>query len=134
MKFVVGIFVFLSSLVATAAETCDAEFDGLPVCVQVDFTKGPVNRDESQFAVRFLNTEDGTAVDPQGLKIDLWMQMGRHGHGTAPVKIERQDAGVYFVSEAYFVMPGQWQVRFFAQDAQGAEKTTEVIVDVPGKH
>ncbi len=65
-------------------------------------------------------------VDPQDLKIDLWMSMGGHGHGSAPVKIVKQNNGVYYVSEAYFVMPGQWQIRITADSEQSS-----LMVNVP---
>lgn len=109
---------------------CPIYFKTSDLCATVEFTKGPVDGDESQFIVRIFDHKsahgDHVMVDPQNLKIDLWMYMGNHGgHGSAPVKIVKQDVGTYFVSEAYFIMPGRWNVRFFLDNEQ-----SDLIVDV----
>lgn len=109
---------------------CPVFFALTDVCAQVEFVKGPVSDDESQFTVSFYKHSSAHGehemVDPQDVKIDLWMSMGGHGHGSAPVKIVKQSVGVYFVSDAYFVMPGMWSVRFAVDSEQG-----EFKVDVP---
>ncbi|MCE3013825.1 MAG: FixH family protein [Proteobacteria bacterium] len=45
------------------------------------------------------------------VKADLWMQMGRHGHGSSPLKIVELAPGEYDVTRAFFVMKGSWQIR-----------------------
>ena len=45
------------------------------------------------------------------VKADLWMQMGRHGHGSSPLKILEVAPGEYDVTRAFFVMKGMWQIR-----------------------
>lgn len=109
---------------------CPVFFALADVCAQVQFTQGPVSDDESQFTVSFYKHTSAhgehVMVDPQDVKVDLWMNMGGHGHGSAPVKIVKQSTGVYFVSEAYFVMPGTWSIRFAVDNEQA-----EFSVDVP---
>lgn len=131
MKFLLGLFVVLAGLSAQAAQ-CEP-FDSMPICAQVQFTQGPVNRAESQFVVKFFSTETGAAVDPQNLKVDIWMEMSGHGHGhgSGPVTVTKQDFGVYFVTEVYFVMHGEWQLRFFTQDTQGRQQRGIVYTNVP---
>ncbi|WII71624.1 FixH family protein [Bdellovibrio sp. 22V] len=101
---------------------CPIYFKNNQLCAEIEFAKGPFNGEESQFIVKFFDhaSAHGEHVmkDPAHLKIDLWMNMGHHGHGSSPVKIVKQDQGVYFVSEAYFVMAGRWQVRFFVNGEQ----------------
>lgn len=109
---------------------CPIYFKTADVCAQVEFTKGPFDGTESQFLVKFFDHKSAhgehVMVDPQNLKIDLWMYMGNHGgHGSAPVKVVKQDQGVYYVSEVYFVMPGRWNVRFFVNGEQ-----SDLLVDV----
>lgn len=112
------------------AKLCPVYFASADLCAEILFQKGPTEGDESQFLVKFYEHTsahgDHVMVDPQNLKIDLWMNMGHHGHGSSPVKIVKQDVGVYFVSEAYFVMSGRWDVRLFANGEQAA-----FSVDVP---
>lgn len=109
---------------------CPLFFKAANVCAQVEFTKGPYDGAESQFLVQFFDHKSAhgehVMVDPTDLKIDLWMFMGDHGgHGSAPVKVVKQATGVYYVSEVYFVMPGRWTVRFFANGEQ-ANLTVDV--------
>lgn len=47
----------------------------------------------------------------QNVKVDLWMQMGNHGHGSAPVQLTSLSNNKYKVENAWFVMKGEWQVR-----------------------
>ncbi|MEN0057815.1 MAG: FixH family protein [Bdellovibrio sp.] len=109
---------------------CPVFFSLADVCAKVEFVKGPAQEGESQFLVEFFEHKSAHGehipVDPQELKIDLWMYMGNHGgHGSAPVQWQQQSAGVYMVTEAYFVMPGRWNVRFFVNGEQA-----DLIVDV----
>lgn len=48
--------------------------------------------------------------------MDIFMKMGDHGHGSAPLIWEEQtvDQGYeYKVQNAFFVMQGTWQIRTF---------------------
>ncbi|WP_413942789.1 FixH family protein [Bdellovibrio sp. HCB-162] len=108
---------------------CPVYFALADVCAEIEFTKGPLSGDESQFLVKFFDHKSAhgehVMVDPQNIKLDLWMNMGGHGHGSSPVKIVKQSQGVYFVSEAYFVMSGRWNIRFNV-DGEQAEFTIDV--------
>lgn len=101
---------------------CPVFFPLANICAQVEFTRGPVSDDEAQFLVKFYDHASAhgehVMVDPAGLKVDLWMNMGHHGHGSSPVKVVKQSTGIYFVSEAYFVMPGRWTIRVFSNNEQ----------------
>lgn len=110
--------VLFASATATAHEgkECPLYFAQSDLCASLEFTQAPNQYDESKFLVKIYQhgstAESPVMADPTEFKVDLWMEMGNHGgHGTAPVKIVKQDLGIYFVSEAYFVMPGRWLVR-----------------------
>lgn len=128
--FFVSLFTVLSFQTAFAHGGDSSEHNKLcpvflplaDICAQVEFTRGPQSDDEAQFLVKFYQHSSAhgehVMVDPVELKVDLWMNMGHHGHGSSPVKVVKQSTGVYFVSEAYFVMPGRWTVRFFTNNEQ----------------
>ena len=76
----------------------------------VDFT----TTSEGRFLLKLKATEGG---DLQLNKVDLWMQMGHHGHGSSPLKVTPLSALEYDITKAYFVMKGLWQVRVtYTQD------------------
>ncbi|WP_413568118.1 FixH family protein [Bdellovibrio sp. HCB117] len=115
--------LFSANARAQAGAACPVYFKTSNVCASVEFTKGPSDSEESQFLVKFYGYASANGepvmVDPQNLKVDLWMNMGHHGHGSGPVKVVKQDQGIYFVSEAYFVMAGRWQIRLFVNGEKG---------------
>lgn len=97
-----------------ANPACPVYFEQSKTCLSIEFTKGPFANEESQFIAKFFQVgadNSITMIEPQNLKMDLWMSMGHHGHGSSPLKIVRQGLGEYYISEAYFVMNGTWSIR-----------------------
>ena len=78
------------------------------VCAHLGHMTALNTRDEVQFVAHVMTPNDQQISD---LKIDLWMDMGGHGHGSSPVTITQFGPNKYKVSEAYFVMTGTWLVR-----------------------
>lgn len=109
---------------------CPMYFAKSDLCGAVEFITPPSETAEASFHFKVYDhastPDQPVLVDPAELKIDLWMYMGHHGgHGSAPVKITRESQGIYRVTEAYFIMPGRWNMRFWVN----GEKR-ELIVDV----
>lgn len=71
---------------------------------EADFTTAT----EGRFLLKIKTTESG---DVQLNKVDLWMQMGHHGHGSSPLKVTPLAPLEFDITKAYFVMKGLWQVR-----------------------
>ena len=71
---------------------------------------------------RFLLTLQGAEASLE--KIDLWMQMGSHGHGSSPLKVTPTAPGEYDITKAFFVMKGGWQIRVTYK----SEATTETLI------
>lgn len=78
------------------------------VCAHLGHMTKVNSTDEVQF-VTHVTTPQNKAIS--NLKVDLWMQMGNHGHGSSPVKLTQLATNKYRVTEAYFVMTGSWLVR-----------------------
>ncbi|WP_413294373.1 FixH family protein [Bdellovibrio sp. HCB185ZH] len=78
------------------------------LCAQLLYKTDVTASTEGQFQV-LVQGFDGAPL--QNFKVDLWMNMGHHGHGSSPVDIVENANGVYLVTNAWFVMPGQWNVR-----------------------
>lgn len=84
------------------------------LCIHLGFEEAPEVEKESQFTVHIVGPQN-TISQIRGAKVDLWMDMGGHGHGSAPVKVQRLKVDHFFVTEAFFVMKGEWQVRVQVQ-------------------
>ena len=69
------------------------------------------------FKVSRTNIFDGSPVltDIAFPTLILWMPS--MGHGSSPTRVERLDTGTYRASEVFFVMPGEWELKFEASDA-----------------
>jgi len=59
-------------------------------------------------------------------RLVLWMPS--MGHGSSPTEVNRLDTGTYRASNVFFIMPGEWDLRFLAQDSSGDQD--EVIVPI----
>lgn len=89
------------------------------ICVEAKFTAEPNSTDEGEFILK-IQTPSGT--EAANVKIDIWMQMGEHGHGSAPVQITRISENTYKVENAWFVMKGTWLLRANFDVAQTSYK------------
>jgi len=74
------------------------------VCAHLMFPKAPNSSDESQFIVHFMTQETIKNVN-----VMLWMP--DMGHGSAPVTLNALDPVHYKISQAFFIMPGLWEVQ-----------------------
>jgi hypothetical protein len=125
MKLLVSVITLIASITLTS--TAHAEMNGAPaspkagdlseivcsesapaLCAQLLYKTDINSKDEGKFQV-LVQGFDGAPL--QNFKVDLWMQMGHHGHGSSPVDIVENANGVYLVTNAWFVMAGKWNVR-----------------------
>jgi len=79
-------------------------------CAHLKFEEYPTTKKMSSFLIHILPSDKTSIV--QILSAKLWMDMGNgHGHGSAPLNIRANEEDNHFdVSNAWFVMPGSWQV------------------------
>lgn len=77
------------------------------VCVHYETDRPFTIDQEARFELHLESPNN----EAQLKKTDLWMQMGNHGHGSSPLKVNVISPGVYDVTKAFFVMRGQWQIR-----------------------
>lgn len=71
------------------------------------------------------------SVDPAlvtNVKVSLWMP--NMGHGTKPVRINRLDSAHIEVTDAYFIMTGNWDIRVDFDYAQG---THQIVIPIEVK-
>jgi hypothetical protein len=118
MKFI----LLLVFIVSTAHATCDLNFKQTNLCADLNWTTGPVVNQASAFNLSF-----DRSYLPYTLKVDVWMQMGGHGHGSRPVVMRNLSDSQVEVSQVWFVMKGKWQVRGFLINEAGAEVERAIL-------
>ncbi|UYL07776.1 FixH family protein [Bdellovibrio sp. SKB1291214] len=102
-----------------ADSACSIELVNSNLCASIAWTMGPQTPAESEFILKVWDktsgSENGPFVDPANtLSVVLWMPS--MGHGSSPVTIEKIETGTYRVRRVYFIMPGDWEVRFFLKN------------------
>ncbi len=66
--------------------------------------------DEAQ-ALVFLYSNDKLYDPEESEDISFYLWMESMGHGSSPIFVKRLDKGIYSLSEIYFSMPGDWQLK-----------------------
>lgn len=79
------------------------------LCARLEFLSALNSSTEGEFIlhVKTLNNTPASNV-----KVSLWMNMGGHGHGSAPVEVAAlEQLNSFKISNAWFVMAGTWDVQ-----------------------
>lgn len=97
MKFMALLLLLCST--TAFAKVCSTKTE---VCVDYKSDTAFTTKQEGRF---------GLELNAELVKIDLWMQMGHHGHGSAPLKVTPVSPKAYDITNAHFVMRGAWQIR-----------------------
>jgi hypothetical protein len=98
---------YFSSFTEDANQVCSQLTD---VCVSYQSKETFTSKKEATF--KLIIKHPSLMDTPFKLnKVDLWMQMGGHGHGSSPLNIKNSSDGTYDITKAYFVMAGEWQIR-----------------------
>jgi hypothetical protein len=98
---------------------------------ELSWLQGPRSPEASEMKIEWKSGVDGTRIEPPGpVKVSLFMPA--MGHGSSPTSIAKlgQEAGVYRVSDIYFSMGGDWEVRVNLKYSNGREETKKIAVNV----
>lgn len=98
--------------------------DSQTICAHLHFLADVNTTTEGSF-IAHIETPDNQPIN--NFKIDMWMQMGSHGHGSAPFEVADNGQNHYTITNAWFVMPGTWTVRIDF-DFNGAHQHIEIPV------
>jgi hypothetical protein len=109
---------------------CEVQFKN-KICLNIVWEKWPAEGEYGQFVLKTFrldaNNQSPTFVDLALLPIvTLWMPS--MGHGSSPTVIERVEVGRYHVSRVYFMMKGEWEIRF--QLKNGNEVQDQAVLPV----
>jgi hypothetical protein len=94
---------------------CSVRFKNSKLCISYAWEKVPTETEEGSFIFKTYrpNLVDQSPVLvalPETPNVVLWMTS--MGHGSSPVTVETVDTGTYRANHVFFVMPGNWEIRF----------------------
>jgi hypothetical protein len=114
----------------SADPACPISFNSIAACGQLTFNQNPTTENDSPFTLRIWSKTAGTAAgpyfDPESVDLNVVLWMPVMNHGSAKVVLNHSAAGVYDVSNVYFVMSGEWEVR--VQWTQNGNVVDQAIV------
>jgi hypothetical protein len=104
---------------------CEKSLVQSSLCVDLTWKQLQTDDQRGMFELKFYHLENPNLLvePPQTLGVTLWMPS--MGHGSAPVTIEKLSDGHYLVSDVYFVMSGDWDIR--VQQKQGKTVLDQAI-------
>lgn len=92
---------------------CSIQFAGN--CATLTWQNPPSSTGSSPFTLQFQNP-----LTTEQLSVVLWMPS--MGHGSAPVTISTSDQQTFQITDVYFIMPGDWEVRIYLQNGATTEQ------------
>lgn len=84
------------------------------LCVSIVWQKSPSDEEYGSMLVKTHrpNLADGSMVFTDlSLDPEVYLWMPSMGHGSVPTSVVKLDTGTYLVSNIYFIMPGDWEIR-----------------------
>lgn len=103
------------------------------ICLDVTWNEKPIERQSLSLNLRTFRLNAGSSMATlEDLTETLTIEavMPDMGHGTSPVRIEKLKTGVYRVSEIYFSMGGEWELRFHKRSARGDVETVTFVIEI----
>ncbi len=110
---------------------CQASFSTSGLCLTWYWEKKPTSSEMGSliFKTYRLNTLDQTPIEVDLMttpQVVLWMPS--MGHGSTPTQTARVDEGTYRATNVFFIMPGDWEIRF--QVKNGTEVSDEAHISL----
>lgn len=110
---------------------CTNHFNQSGLCLSYSWVKTPTDTDFGSFTFKTYrqNILDQTPilVDQQSSpEVILWMPS--MGHGSSPVTVEKIDTGTYRATNVFFIMPGEWQIKW--QVKEGSSIQDELVIPI----
>ncbi len=95
--------------------TCEIKFQKSDLCFSWRWEQIPTASTAGILILKTfrLNLFDQTPVEIDSTyPISLILWMPSMGHGSSPTQTQRLDIGTYRISNVFFIMPGEWEMKF----------------------
>lgn len=116
---------------------CDIVFTKSKMCLSWKWEEKPTSSEMGSliFKTFRLNNYDQTAIQIDPIfeqtsvpQVVLWMPS--MGHGSSPTNTIRLDVGTFRVSDVFFIMPGEWQIKFQIKNGEEVLDEAQVAVSI----
>lgn len=117
-------------------QTCDLYLSKSEICLHVQWLQQPNSQSNAAFLLSFTQGKTANPLTPEAfenitasLKIILWMPS--MGHGSVPVLIKKNtDTQSLNVERVYFIMPGDWEIRFQLKENESIIDETRISLSI----
>ncbi len=112
---------------------CELKFNQSGYCLYWQWEQLPTSSQSGSLIFKVVrpNLLDGSAV-PVDLELTpalvLWMP--DMGHGSSPTHVEKIDTGSYRARDVFFVMPGEWEMKFQFKDGDTVKDESVVTLTI----
>jgi hypothetical protein len=114
-----------SQNVETYAASCELRFTTNGLCVDLVWDKMQTDSEYGIITLKFYAKENPTVfVDPTNTPF-VQLFMPSMGHGSSPTHVQKTSVGIYQVTNVFFSMPGNWDLR--VQLKEGSKVIEQVI-------
>ena len=103
------------------------EFKQGELHIHATFPQPPVGGQEASMLLETRDAKTHQIIEIED-KVSVVLWMPSMGHGSTPTVVQRLDVGTYRASEVFFIMPGEWDLKF--QLKTGSEVTDEALVQI----
>lgn len=107
---------------------CKLYFSTENLCLSVSWKTIPTSDNTGSMTLTFYEKGDPDRIISPVNEPHLFLWMPSMGHGSSPVVMNLVSDGVYLASEIFFIMPGQWEMRY--QLKNGSKIVEQVIQNI----
>lgn len=101
---------------------CPMYFESADLCAGLEWQVFPSKKQMGSFVLNFWGREGSrskpVALDPS-LDLSIYLWMPGMSHDSPKPRITETAPGVYRVEKVFFVMTGDWEIRFVLKDGEG---------------
>ncbi len=129
MRSFVKLLLPLISISAISFADCSCESNGNDVVLKAKSQQGKTVLVRMATKPVTKATKEATVCTDLSGKLNvakLWMQMGEHGHGSAPTQITQETDNCASVKKISFVMTGKWDLQLGFEDGDKLTVGVEV--------
>lgn len=104
---------------------CKLYFQKENLCLETEWESFPTEDSFGSLLLSFTDFNDRDLnISPETeLNVVLWMPS--MGHGSSPVNLNEIKDGAYRASDVFFIMPGEWEIRYQLKDG---DKIVEEVI------
>lgn len=110
---------------------CESRFQNSGYCLLWQWEKMPTSTQVGSLNFKVVRAN---ALDDSPIPVDLTsvpalvLWMPSMGHGSSSTTVEKVDTGSYRAKNVFFIMPGEWELRFQVKDGNTVQDETVVTL------